>query len=115
MDRPSFESTALRSIGLSKVLADVARRARTVIRDLPQRTLQWHERRKGLESLRALSDHQLRDIGLRRSEIVMAAYGEFDPHDAPQMIAVANAAVRPVPTVKPADNSDHDPCVGCAA
>jgi len=101
--------------GLSKALAGAARGVGRRLRRFSMRVMQWHERRKGLQSLRALSDHQLRDIGLGRYEIVMAAYGLHDPHPASRAQPITSAASRPVPPVKKADNNDQDPCVGCAA
>jgi uncharacterized protein YjiS (DUF1127 family) len=85
------------------------------VRRIPLRAMEWHERRKGLESLRALSDHQLRDIGLRRSEVVMAAYGLHDPREALSPTAVANVLSRAVPAEKKAGDNDGNPCIGCAA
>ena len=115
MNRPSLVLSTLSLTGLSRAIAGAARGVGSLVRSVPVQALQWHERRKGLESLRALTDHQLRDIGLRRSEIVLAAYGLHDPHEASQTFAVAGAASRPVPVAKKADNSDENPCIGCAA
>jgi uncharacterized protein YjiS (DUF1127 family) len=98
--------------GLSKALAEAMGRR---LRRVSMRVMQWHERRKGLQNLRALTDHQLRDIGLGRSEIVMAAYGLHDPHQASRTQPITGAASRPVPAAKKADNSDQGPCIGCAA
>jgi uncharacterized protein YjiS (DUF1127 family) len=98
--------------GLSKVLAEALGRR---LRRFSMRVMQWHERRKGLESLRALSDHQLHDIGLRRSDVVMAAYGLHDRREALSPVAAVNLPSRSVPTEKKADNNDANPCIGCAA
>lgn len=97
--------------GLSKTLTTVAQG----LRSLPAQALAWHERRKGLEALNALTDHQLRDIGVCRDEIVMVAYGLKDPRETPDMVTVSSLATRTVPAAKKADNDDRDPCVGCAA
>jgi uncharacterized protein YjiS (DUF1127 family) len=120
MNRPSLDLSALDLsalglTGLSRALAGAARGIGILVRSVPAQALQWHERRKGLESLRALTDHQLRDIGLRRAEIVLAAYGLHDPHEASRMVTAAGAASRAVPATKKADNSDENPCIGCAA
>jgi uncharacterized protein YjiS (DUF1127 family) len=98
--------------GLSKALAAAVGRR---LRRFSMLAMTWHERRKGLQSLRALTDHQLRDIGLGRGEIVMAAYGLHDPHQASRAQPIAAPANRPVPPAKKADNNDQGPCVGCAA
>jgi len=98
--------------GLSKILTEVLGRR---LRRFSMRVMQWHERHKGLESLRALSDHQLHDIGLRRSDVVMAAYGLHDPREALSPVAAANLPSRAVPAEKKADNNDSNPCIGCAA
>lgn len=114
MNRLSLDLSLWRLAGLPRALAGVARGIGSSARSLPAQALQWHERRKGLSSLRELSDRQLSDIGLRRSEVALAAYGLYDPHAQTPASAVASAT-RPVPAVKKADNGDNDPCIGCAA
>ncbi len=39
----------------------------------------WNERRLAARYLQTLNDHQLGDIGLRRSDILSAVYGETRP------------------------------------
>ncbi|QEX20474.1 hypothetical protein FRZ61_03910 [Hypericibacter adhaerens] len=114
MNRLSLDLSVLRLAGFSRALSGVARGIGSSVWSLPLQTLQWHERRKGLGSLRELSDRELRDIGLRRPEIALAAYGLYDPHAQAPASPVATAT-RPVPAAKKADNGDDNPCIGCAA
>lgn len=111
----SLDSSTFGLAGLTRALAGVARGVGTTVLKVPAQTLKWHERRKGLEALSALTDYQLRDIGVCRSDIVMVAYGLKDPYETPQSMTVSNVATRSAPTVKKADNNDQDPCIGCAA
>jgi len=39
--------------------------------------VRWHERRRSVHYLRELNDHQLMDLGIRRSEITSVVYGEL--------------------------------------
>jgi uncharacterized protein YjiS (DUF1127 family) len=100
---------------LSKLLADTAQKISATVRDVPAKALLWHERRKGLSALKALSDYQLRDIGICRGDIVMVAYGLKDPREVPPMVAVAPAATRAVPAAKQPEGCNDDSGFGHAA
>jgi uncharacterized protein YjiS (DUF1127 family) len=115
MNRLSLGLSPLGLNGLSRTLTTVAQGLRSTLGSLPAQALAWHERRKGLKALSALTDHQLRDIGVCRDEIVMVAYGLKDPRETPAMVTVSSLATKTVSAVKAADNDDRDPCVGCAA
>jgi len=39
----------------------------------------WNRRRRAVQDLQSLNDHFLRDLGLRRVDILSAAYGETRP------------------------------------
>jgi uncharacterized protein YjiS (DUF1127 family) len=42
-------------------------------------TARWNERRRALRYLQTLSDQNLSDIGLRRSDILSSVYGQAGP------------------------------------
>jgi uncharacterized protein YjiS (DUF1127 family) len=115
MNRSSLGLSPLGLNGLSKTLTTVAQGLRSTLGGLPAQVLAWHERRKGLKALSALTDRQLRDIGVCRDEIVMVAYGLKDPRETPAMVAVSSPPTKTVPAVKAANNDDRAPCVGCVA
>jgi uncharacterized protein YjiS (DUF1127 family) len=98
------------------VFAGFAQNVGALLRGLPAQVVRWHKHRQGLAALRALSDRQLRDIGICRAEIAMVAYGLADPREAAAAEAAGGAAMRPVPQARKADNGDERPIAGsCAA
>lgn len=98
------------------IFAGFAQNVGARLRGLPAQVICWHKHRQGLAALRALSDRQLRDIGICRVEIAMVAYGLADPREAAAAEAAGGAAMRPVPQTRKANNSDERPIAGsCAA
>jgi uncharacterized protein YjiS (DUF1127 family) len=101
---------------LPRAFAGFAQNIGALLRGLPIQAARWHQHRRGLAALRALSDRQLRDIGICRAEIAMVAYGIADPREAASGEAAGGAAMRSVPKARKADNSDEKPIIGsCAA
>jgi uncharacterized protein YjiS (DUF1127 family) len=116
MNRLSFDRSRAGLSALPRAFAGFAQGIGTLVRGLPAQAIRWHKHRQGLEALRALSDRQLRDIGICRAEIAMAAYGVVDPRGTGTAETTGGAAMRPVPQISKADNSDERPIVGsCAA
>ena len=57
-------------------LSALSARAAKVMRDFCKSVVQKHQQRRAVRHLSSLSDRHLKDIGIHRSEIISAVYGE---------------------------------------